>query len=124
MIGKFTRAMARRCPNCGASEIFRGYATLVETCPACRLKFERHEGYWVGAVAVNTVVTIGVFVVVLAGWSVLTWPDPPWTAILVVTIALNLVFPIFFYPLSKTLWMALELSVHPATESSQPPDTA
>ncbi|OFW67180.1 MAG: hypothetical protein A2Z12_03905 [Actinobacteria bacterium RBG_16_68_21] len=124
MIRKLGRALVRRCPNCGASGIFDGYATLGESCPACRLTFERHEGYWVGAVAVNTVVTLGVFVGVLVGAIVLTWPDPPWTAILITTVILNVLFPIAFYPFSKTLWMALELTFQPVNELPQPPETA
>ena len=66
-----------------------------------------------GAVAVNTVATIGIFFVVLVGGMALTWPDVPWTVLAIVTVAVNLVFPILFYPWSKTLWIALDLSVHP-----------
>lgn len=118
------RALLRRCPSCGAPGIFRSYAALRDRCPSCGLTFERHEGYWVGAVAVNTVVTIGVFALTLVGSIVLTWPDPPWTEILIGTIALNALFPIVFYPWSKTLWMALDLTVHPRAPDPQPPDTA
>lgn len=29
------RGAARRCPNCGKTALFRGYGTVVETCPSC-----------------------------------------------------------------------------------------
>jgi uncharacterized protein (DUF983 family) len=81
---------------------------MAETCPQCHHRFERHEGYWLGAIAINTVVTIGVFAAAFVGATVLTWPDPPWTAITIGLVALNIIFPIVFYPWSKTLWVALE----------------
>jgi hypothetical protein len=32
---------------------------------------------------------------------------------MVLTVAVNAALPVLFYPVSKTLWMALELSWHP-----------
>lgn len=108
----FGRAVLLRCPRCGRGGIAHRW-TLAEHCPACGHRYERHEGYWVGAVAVNTIATIGLFFAVFVGGMVLTWPDVPWNVLLVVTVALNLVFPIVFYPWSKTIWIALDLAVHP-----------
>ena len=87
---------------------------LVDACPRCGHRYERHEGYWIGAVAINTVLTMVVFALVFVGGMVFTWPDVPWNALLVTTVAVNIVFPILFYPWSKTLWIALDLSIHPA----------
>jgi uncharacterized protein (DUF983 family) len=86
---------------------------LTEHCPRCRHRFERHEGYWLGAIAINTIATMGVFAVALVAAMVLTWPDPPWTAITVGLVTSNTIFPVAFYPWSKTLWIALDLSLHP-----------
>lgn len=84
-----------------------------EHCRSCGLRFEREPGYWVGAVIINTAVIFGTFLVVFGGMILLTWPDVPWTAVLVTTLAANVVIPIVFYPMSKTVWLALELSWHP-----------
>lgn len=65
---------------------------------------------------INTAVAMGVFFVVFIGAAWLTWPDVPWTAILISTMTLNLVVPLFFYPWSKTLFVALDLSVRPYSE--------
>jgi hypothetical protein len=86
---------------------------LADECPGCGHRFERQEGYWIGAVAINTVVTLGVFVIVFVGVMASTWPNVPWTELMVGGAALNIVFPIVFYPLSKTLWVALETAIHP-----------
>ena len=77
------------------------------------MKVEREPGYWVGAVTINTVVIFATFLVTFGGMVVLTWPDVPWVTVLVVTLAVNLIVPTVFYPISKTLWLAFELSWHP-----------
>lgn len=43
---------------------------------------------------------------------VITWPDVPWTLITVVGILLMVIFPIAFYPISKTLWLAIDILLH------------
>ena len=102
------RALLRRCPRCGQRAIFSRWLSMVERCPNCDLKFEREEGYWLGAVALNLGVTEGLFIVLLVVGIVATWPDPPWTLLLIVLVAVNLVTPILFHPYSRTLWIAME----------------
>lgn len=106
------RALRRRCPRCGAKP-FESYFRIKTHCDRCGLRFEREDGYWAGALIINTTVTFGAFLVIFVGAMVVFWPDVPWGAVLGVTIAANLAIPVVFYPVSKTLWLALELSWHP-----------
>lgn len=62
---------------------------------------------------INTTVIFATFLVVFGGMVLLTWPDVPWALVFTVTVVANVAIPIAFYPLSKTLWLALELSWHP-----------
>ena len=66
-----------------------------------------------GGLIINTTVVIGAFLLVFVGGMALTWPEVPWGVLLAVTLGAMAILPILFYPLSKTLWMALELSWHP-----------
>ncbi len=109
------RALRRRCPRC-AAPAFETYFGLREHCARCGLRFEREEGYWVGALIINTTVAFGTFLLLFVGGIALTWPDVPWGALGVVTVVAMALVPLLFYPLSKTLWMALELSWHPLEE--------
>jgi hypothetical protein len=84
-----------------------------ENCERCGLHFEREPGYWVGAMIINTTVIFATFLVTFGGLVLATWPDVPWTTVLVITLAVNLIVPTVFYPLSKTIWLALEMSWHP-----------
>lgn len=82
-------------------------------CSRCGLQFERDHGYWVGAVIINTTVIFATFLVVFGGMVLLTFPDVPWVTVLIVTALANIVIPIVFYPISKSLWSSMELSWHP-----------
>lgn len=106
------RAVRRRCARCGEAGAFVSWSRVHESCPACGFAFEREHGYWVGAMIVNTTITFALFLVVLVGGMVLTWPDVPWTPLLVATVLVMLVVPIGLYPWSKSIWMAVELSYH------------
>ena len=59
--------------------------------------------------AVNIVVTQTLFFIAFPLALILTWPDVKWSWVLGVAIATNGLFPVFFYPFSKTFWVALSL---------------
>ncbi len=106
------RALRRKCPLCGV-RVFDGWFRMKEVCPRCGHRFERESGYWVGAITINTTVTFMSFVGLFLILTLVNWPDVPWGMVMGVTVAVNVIFPIVFYPISKTLWSALELSWHP-----------
>ncbi len=90
---------------------------MVPSCPGCGLHFEREEGYWVGAIIVNTAATEAIFGAILVAVLLSTAPDVPWAPLIVAGVATNGALPVIFYPFSKTLWMALDVYIHPL-----PPD--
>ena len=47
----------------------------------------------------------------LAVWA--RWPRVPWTAIEIVGVGGAILAPILFYPYSKTLWLAIDLTFRP-----------
>jgi hypothetical protein len=54
-----------------------------------------------------------VFAFGLLGVILLTWPSPPWNAMLWGGIPLMVITPVVFFPLSRTLWIAFDLVFHP-----------
>lgn len=38
-------------------------------------------------------------------------PDIDWVTLLVIGAVTNLIFPVLFYPFSKTIWMAFDLVI-------------
>lgn len=87
---------------------------MLESCPACRLDFERREqGYIVGAYMLNIVAAELIWLAGFLGVLVATWPDPPWGLLRYGSAALVLVLPLITYPFSKTLFLAMDLAVRP-----------
>jgi hypothetical protein len=77
-------------------------------CPTCGLHFERVDGYWLGSMALNLIVTEALFVAALIALLAATWPDVPWSLVLIVLVAMNLLVPLAFHPISRTVWMGVE----------------
>jgi len=92
---------------------------MEEQCPRCGLRFEQTDGYWLGSVAINLGVTEGVFLVVFVLGMVLTWPDVPWTGLLVAGVAISIMLPLLFHPFSRMLWVAGERHLSNWSETSR-----
>lgn len=116
---QIVRGIIKHCPNCGGSDLFTRWWTMKRNCPTCGMKFDRDAGYGTGAMIVNTAATIGAFLIVFVAIMVATWPDVPWTTALVITIVVNTIVPIVFYPWSKTIFLGMDMAVRPlSTEES------
>ena len=103
------RGMLGKCPVCGGRKLFPRFLTIAKACPTCGYSFERESGWWLGAMTMNIGAAMVVFMVFLIGGLWITWPDVPWTFLTVAGVALMCVFPIVFMPISRTLWLALEI---------------
>lgn len=86
---------------------------MVERCPRCELRYERIDGHLTGALGVNTVVSIVVLLVVGVVGAIITFPELPLAPLVTASVATAIIFPIVFYPFSKTLWTAIDLCIRP-----------
>lgn len=107
------RGLTAACPACGARHQFRLLVKMEERCHRCGLVFERIEGHWIGAIGLNTIVTFGVLLVSLVVSFILTFPDFPVVPLMVFHVGLALVVPILFFPVSRTLWTAIDIAMRP-----------
>lgn len=114
------RGVTKRCPSCGAGRLFASWFKLGPTCHGCGMDFDREPGWWIGAIIMNTAGAELVFGAYFAGGLVLTWPEVPWTPMMIGGLVLMAVFPVFFYPFSKTLWLAVDVLLHRMDESIAP----
>lgn len=71
------------------------------------------QGYQVGSYMFNIVAAELIFAAIFLGVLLLTWPDPPWDALLFGGMALMVVVPFLFFPFSKTLFLAFDLVFRP-----------
>ena len=113
---RIARSLARglrlRCPRCGHAPIFRGWFTLRAACPLCGLKFEREPGYFVGAIYLNYAATV---LVALPGYFILDYlVGLSLGRQLLLWGAFCVLFPLWFFRYSKSLWLALDYFIDPA----------
>jgi len=105
------RSVALRCPRCGETPLFRGWFAMAESCALCGLRFERAQGYFVGAIYVNYAVTT---VIAIAGYFVLwIYTGISTAAQLALWLPFVTLFPLWFFRYSRSLWLALEYSMNP-----------
>ncbi len=114
----FARSIVRgatwRCPRCATFRPWsRGWFGRTERCRGCGYRYERQEGFLLGAVTMNTIVTFGLLAVVLVVGSVLTYPDLAVGPMLAVAVFVTVAVPIAFYPVSYTVWAAVDLAMRP-----------
>jgi len=114
VVRRFGYALLLRCPRCGRGPVLSGWFTVRRACAACRFRFDRGiDGYFVGAGCLNLVVAELVFAVGLLITLLLTWPDPPWNAMLIAGIPMMIAVPLLFFPHSRTIWIAFDMIFHP-----------
>lgn len=104
------RALALRCPACGAGGLVRRWVRVTTACHRCGLRTDRGEhDHFLGAMAVNLVAAELTLAILLAVAMVSAWPDPPWELLTWGGAALAVLLPVLFYPFAKLIWLALDL---------------
>jgi len=99
------RGFSNRCPNCGGHTLFKP-GTLFEvnpSCPACGLKIERGEGFYLGSLSLNFGVTLVCFMVPIILLAVNQVIGVTTASVLAGVGAL--VFPALFYRSSRSWWL-------------------
>ena len=135
------RALRLRCPRCGQTPLFparpasgatrtqnsppairRGLAALATNwirawfvmapaCPRCGLRYERAQGYFVGAIYINYGVTSTIAV---GGFFLLWgWADLSAELQLALWAPFIVLFPLWFFRWSRSLWLGLEYFINP-----------
>lgn len=92
---------------------------MKEWCNGCGFRFEREPGYFVGAMIINTAITIVVMLVTMVVVLGSTWPEVRWGVVLPLTVTAAGLTPVVFYPWSKTMWAAIEMSYHRLEDSER-----
>ena len=108
---QLARGLRCRCPRCGSGGLFRRWLQMLPRCPRCGLAFEGEEGDWTGALVINFALTGVVFVLVLVALVAATAPDIPVGLLLAVLVPIVALAPVVFYPVSRTVWVAIERAV-------------
>jgi len=114
-LGNFKRILrygfGLKCPRCGEGALFQKRFKMFSHCPQCGLKFEREQGYFVGAMYLNYGATV---FITFPGYFVLeVFTAIPFLINLAVWGAISAIFPVFFYPYSRSLWLNFDYLLNP-----------
>ncbi len=99
------RALRLRCPRCGHTPLYRGAFAMHPRCGACGLRYEREQGYFVGAIYINYAATV-----VVAAGTVLA-ADALFGLTLAQQLALGIALaalvPLAFFRYARSLWLSV-----------------
>lgn len=112
------RAVTLRCPVCGSGPVRESWFRLRETCGNCGCRLERGEpDYFLGGMMFNLVISELLFALVFVAVLVVRWPTVPWDGIQVGAPLGMIIAPIVLYPVSKLVWLAVDLAFRPDRSS-------
>jgi uncharacterized protein (DUF983 family) len=103
------RALRLRCPRCGRARLFASWFTMHDPCPACGLRYEREQGYFVGAIYVNYALTTAVTLGTVLGLDAVVGLSL--AAQLGIGVALGALVPLVFFRYARGLWLAIDFLV-------------
>jgi uncharacterized protein (DUF983 family) len=110
----FVRGALLKCPHCGSRRTFlRGWFRRHDRCRTCGIRWRREEGFELGALTMNTILTFATVTIVMVAVIVATVPDIPALRLVGSLAVVAVVMPIAIYPFTYTLWLAFDLRVHP-----------
>lgn len=90
----------------------RGCLDMYETCPVCHLKFDREQGYFIGAMYVSYGLSIPpVLALVFVFWRLAGWS---FGAAVVAAFLAYLPFVPLAVRLSRAIWIYIDRSVDPS----------
>jgi uncharacterized protein (DUF983 family) len=108
------------CPRCRCARMFhasilRGFPKMHERCPACNLKFEREEGYFLGAMYIG----YGLALITIVGLGLILWLATAWSLQKVTVWAILLFLPLApaLTLFSRVLWIYLDWAIDPERPS-------
>lgn len=106
------RAILRHlCPRCRQGRIFRGWLAMYDVCPVCGLKFNREQGYFLGAMYVSYGLSIPpVLALLLILWRLAGWS---FAAAIIGAFVAYLPFVPLVVRLSRVIWIWIDRAVDP-----------
>jgi hypothetical protein len=81
---------------------------MVERCPGCNYRFEREEGFFLGAYVVNLAIGMAaVLAAMIIGFAAIK-PTPSAAVIATGAAVAGGLSPILAYPFTKTIWTSID----------------
>ncbi|MGA9899647.1 MAG: DUF983 domain-containing protein [Terriglobales bacterium] len=98
------------------TSIFRGFPKMHERCPAYGLKFEREQGYFLGAMYISYALAL----ITIVGLAFILWAATLWSLQKITVVAILLFLPLAptLTLFSRVLWIYLDWAIDPEFPSA------
>ena len=101
-----------KCPKCGKGDMFADMFKMNLECSNCHFKFEREQGYFVGAMYINYGATV---FFAFGGYFALDY----FTGItflqnFILWFVFSGLFPVLFFRYSRSLWLSFDYILNPS----------
>ena len=103
------RSLKLLCPACGETSIVDRPFHIRHHCPVCQSLFKREDGFFVGAILANVVITE--LVILVFCFFCLLVLGARYESVLVVLFIVALIFPVAFYHHSWSFWLGFDYLV-------------
>ena len=109
------RSLLRQCPRCANRNAwFTSWFKQGDRCVGCGVKRTRDtDGHELGSMTIASVLNIVLIMAAIGIAVAITAPDVPVLTLSIVLASAALVFPVLTWPITHTLWMAIDLIVRP-----------
>ena len=116
------RGLILRCPRCGKGKLFKGIFSMYDACPVCHLDYQREEGFYTGAMALNLIVSELIVTAYILPVSVIAGINPhvPFIPILIFSSPLPIVLPLLFFRPARGLWLSMNYFSNPSWAEDTP----
>jgi uncharacterized protein (DUF983 family) len=111
------RGLKLKCPACGLGQLYGSFFKMRDECQYCGLVFAREQGYFIGAIYLNVVVTESlIFATYLALILAHRITEQSTYTILFI---LALLVPVLFHRHARSLWLSLDHLLDPPASSAR-----
>ena len=112
------RGLSQRCPICGQGKLFHKVFKMNTQCPVCSFTFEREEGYFTSAMAIDLVISeLIAAAIVLPLAANLTIPA---LNVMLIGGPFVIFLPLLLYRPSRSIWIAMDHYLNPASREELP----
>jgi uncharacterized protein (DUF983 family) len=113
LFSMFRSGIRLHCPRCGVGRLYAKPFKMFDDCPTCNLRFEREQGYFIGAMYINYAATVAIAVpgyLLLDVFASLTINQQ-----LALWVPFAVIFPLLFFHHARSLWLVLDHFFNPAS---------
>lgn len=111
MPSRLPSILKQRCPRCHEGAVFASLLQMNATCPRCETRFEREQGYFLGAMYFSY--GLGVAAVTPLVLALLLWTDLSLTNVGWISGLELLVLSPWLFRYSRVIWLHLDQTFDP-----------